>query len=539
MSIASEAGMYVATYRFMTWMMILVTTIAVGCRGAQKFGRNLQVRTTNDVEVAELDSPEQRLATSSRADGESGQAGETELRGARSLETRSASLKIQPDAENPQVSAASKKIEKEAENAVKTTAPQTADVVASTKSTETESDAQSASPQEQLPDAAAVLAKINSLSSAERERLRQQLKSELVTADQTTQPNPIDLASGTLDRLPTLPPSRDSAPEITPARIGVGIEQDAAQTTASVSASLKGENPTALTEQEKDAVAKKLLENYANVAKAAGGENSDSTAVRTASATHSDAAHSRIVQAFSPELLSELSEDVLYDALAQQLSKTPDSEEPAERTARMIRLRHLLVLSGDPDAAVENISGLSEAEQEFLRHQLLGLWTIIDPEGHPTSPSRRFTSAVPQIREAAKFAAAASDALEVRALAFCTDIQSYGQFKRFEGNRFDAGQQVILYCEIDNFTAKRVDGGFETHLQGSYDIYDSENRKVLSQLLPGDQQVSTNYLRDYFIAYQMLIPQELPAGTYKLRLTMEDRNGKKYGNSDIPFEIAK
>ena len=98
---------------------------------------------------------------------------------------------------------------------------------------------------------------------------------------------------------------------------------------------------------------------------------------------------------------------------------------------------------------------------------------------------------------------------------------------------------MILYCEIDNFTAKRVDNGFETHLQGSYDIYDSENRKVLSQLLPADQQVSANYLRDYFIAYQMLIPKELPAGTYKLRLTMEDRNGKKYGNADIPFEIAK
>ena len=367
-------------------------------------------------------------------------------------------------------------------------------MVANTESTATDSLSLPSSTEAEPANAAEVIAKINSLPAAERERLRQQLKSELVSADQTTQPNPIDLASGTMDKLPTLPPSRDSVPEITPARIGVGIEQESAEVPTGVSASLKSVDPTALTEQEKDAVAQKLLQNYANVANAAGGGDSDSTTVRTASATQNQAAHSRIVQAFSPELLSELSEDVLYDALAQQLSKAPVGEEPAERTARLIRLRHLLVLSGDPDAAVEKINGLSEAEQEFLRHQLLGLWTIIDPDGHPTSPSRRFTSAVPQIREAAKFAAAATDALEVRALAFCTDIQSYGQFKRFEGNRFDAGQQVILYCEIDNFTAKRVDGGFETHLQGSYDIYDSENRKVLSQLLPGDQQVSTNLL---------------------------------------------
>ena len=542
MSIASEAGMYAATYRIMTWTMILSTALAVGCRGTQKFGRKtVQVRTTDDVEVAELDSPEQRLATSLSSEGDKKQSGETELRGARNLEARPASLKSKTETPDVNVSVASVKVSEDVDRIDGQTVPKTADQSTVPRSNGATSINQAAgietqsTEDTQLQDAYDVIARINSLPAEERERLRQQLKSELIAADQTTQPNPIDLASGTMDRLPALPPSRDSVPEVTPSRIGVGLEQGTTESTGGVSASLKDVQPPVLTEQEKDAVAQKLLQNYADVDPTPGGANS----VRTVSATQNEAAHSRIVQAFSPDLLSELSEDVLYDALAQQLSKTPASEEPAERTARLIRLRHLLVLSGDPDAAVEKISGLSEAEQEYLRHQLLGLWTIIDPDGHPTSPSRRFTSAVPQIREAAKFAAAATDALEVRALAFCTDIQSYGQFKRFEGNRFDAGQQVILYCEIDNFTAKRVDNGFETHLQGSYDIYDSENRKVLSLLLPADQQVSTNYLRDYFIAYQMLIPQELPAGTYKLRLTMEDRNGKKYGNSDIPFEIAQ
>ena len=62
--------MYAATYRFMTWMMILATTIAVGCRGAQKFGRQVQVSESSDVELAELGSPQQRLATSLRSEGE-------------------------------------------------------------------------------------------------------------------------------------------------------------------------------------------------------------------------------------------------------------------------------------------------------------------------------------------------------------------------------------------------------------------------------------------------------------------------------------
>jgi hypothetical protein len=235
---------------------------------------------------------------------------------------------------------------------------------------------------------------------------------------------------------------------------------------------------------------------------------------------------------------NQLSEQALYEAMLKRLSTPVPGESEAARSSRLIRLRHLMVLSGKPDQAVEKIDGMSEAEQEYLRHQLLGLWTMIDPQGHPV-PSRRFNTALPQIREAAKFAAAATDSLEVRSLAFCTEIESYGQIKTFSGNRFEAGQQVILYCEIENFTANKTDNGYETHLQGSYDIYNAENEKLVSQLLPADQQVSANYLRDYFIAYQMHLPQQLAGGTYRLQLTMEDVSGKKYGQASIPFEITK
>ena len=68
MSIANEAVMYAATYRFIAWVMILATTLAVGCRGTQKFGRQVQVSESSDAELAELGSPEQRIATSLRSE---------------------------------------------------------------------------------------------------------------------------------------------------------------------------------------------------------------------------------------------------------------------------------------------------------------------------------------------------------------------------------------------------------------------------------------------------------------------------------------
>jgi hypothetical protein len=307
--------MYAATYRFMTWMMILATTIAVGCRGAQKFGRQVQVSESSDVELAELGSPQQRLATSLRSEGEGKQSGSTDLSGARNLEVKSASLKKQLDALDPKSSVATTDTAEELGSKVAQPASLTAEVPAASPPNGTTGVNVQSPESMQLRDAAAVMEKINNLPTAERERLRRQLASELIAADQTTQPNPIDLASGAMGRLPTLPPSRDALPEVTPSRIGGGLEQEQTDSDGAVVASLQDVQPTPLTEQEKDAVAQKLLQNYPTTENR---KNPVRTAVRPVSATQNQAAHSRIVQAFSPELLSELSEDVLYDALFRQ-----------------------------------------------------------------------------------------------------------------------------------------------------------------------------------------------------------------------------
>ncbi len=96
---------------------------------------------------------------------------------------------------------------------------------------------------------------------------------------------------------------------------------------------------------------------------------------------------------------------------------------------------------------------------------------------------------------------------------------------------------MILYCEVDNFVSESTTEGFETQLQGSYEVFDSKGQKVAGQVLPADTQTSATALRDYFIAYQMGLPAGLAAGKYQLTLTMECQKGKKYGRATIPFEI--
>ncbi|HBJ34778.1 MAG TPA: hypothetical protein DDZ51_08445 [Planctomycetaceae bacterium] len=233
---------------------------------------------------------------------------------------------------------------------------------------------------------------------------------------------------------------------------------------------------------------------------------------------------------------TNLDKNALFKQMVSALSKAEPGESDGDRFRRDLARRYALVLSGDPDSAVLAMEGLTKPEQEFLRHNLLAVWKMTDPDGHPVA-SRRFAAALSPYRTATRHLSEATEQLEVNSLALCNEIISYGQVKRFATTRFDPGQKVILYCEIDNFVAEKTADGYETELQGSYEIFNDQGTKVAGQVLPTDRQRCDHYLRDYFIAYQMHLPAQLTAGKYRLELTMECAKGKKYGQGSMPLEI--
>ncbi len=537
--------MHAPAGRAIRWMLLVMVAVTLGCRGSNPFGRYVQVTKTSDPELAGIEAPPQRLATAKpRMTGD--QPSGSDVRSGsndKTIEATAVSSRLPADrtAANSSRSHAARG---EASPGVGKTASQSG-------VTNSQRDIQSDELLEILREFPPEL---------REQALRQFVAAAARSADQTTQPNAVlsELAKS-LKNLPTLPEPSSNPPAVLPKRIAPDADDstpavasltDSTETSKSAQAVGASASISDSDDGELEAVEVQSISDTVDPAK--------SSEVTTASATQNPSEPSMVSRAVAdqptdkiaepdtgnpgPEAAdaeeTQLSEVQLMARLVERLSKGDADESEAERTSRLIKLRHLMVLAGDPDSAVAEIEGMAEAEQEYLRHHLLGLWTMIDPQGHPV-PSRRFTTAIPQIRQAAKFAAAATDSLEVRSLAFCTEIESYGQITPFPGNRFKPGQQVILYCEIENFTANKVEDGYATHLQGSYDVYNEKKEKVFSQVLPADEQVSANFLRDYFIAYQMFLPSGLAPGTYRLQLTMEDANAKKYGQASIPFEIAE
>jgi len=220
-------------------------------------------------------------------------------------------------------------------------------------------------------------------------------------------------------------------------------------------------------------------------------------------------------------------------ALEHQTSTPGRSDDDAAHDEALLRLLYLA--AGRRADAAKPIEQLDPHEQQFWSHQTLGLGIYLDKEGMPIT-RRRSALALRELRDAASQLAATST-LDVRNLAFCKKVDCYGRYSEFPKYEFVRDQEVLLYVEIDNFTARQTADGFETAMQGSYEIFDSGGSRVDLRSFPLEKETCRNRRRDYFIPYRMWIPRKITPGDYTLQLTVEDTHGQKLGQSSIRFKV--
>jgi hypothetical protein len=114
---------------------------------------------------------------------------------------------------------------------------------------------------------------------------------------------------------------------------------------------------------------------------------------------------------------------------------------------------------------------------------------------------------------------------EVTHGAFCTEILGFGQITRFLDARFSSNQQLLIYCEAENYQSRKMDTNagsqFVTRLKGRYRILDQQGKSVQSGDFPEVEDVSNRQRRDFFLYFPVLL-NDLPSGNYRLELQVED-----------------
>ena len=225
----------------------------------------------------------------------------------------------------------------------------------------------------------------------------------------------------------------------------------------------------------------------------------------------------------------------LSTAIRTLESKVDASSGQPSNSADEARLRLLYLIADRREEAAKPLTGASADSHEFWSQESAGLATLIDDQ--------RISDAQHRSEEAARHLHAAANELEQNAplalnhLAFCTEVNSFGVYKKFPKYAFKHGEEVLLYAEVDNFTSTTTEAGYHTALHSSVQILDRRGDRVASQDFAVTEENCRNLRHDFFVRYFLNIPKSLAAGDYTLQLTVEDTQGNKTAQANIPFSV--
>lgn len=268
----------------------------------------------------------------------------------------------------------------------------------------------------------------------------------------------------------------------------------------------------------------------------AGASELKASAKESAAATANQAVDSPIKQVSYEEPIAPGDYDSqLSEAIKALEVQTREPSQAPEAVARQAKLRMLYLVAGRRDDALRPISGASTAQQEYWSKQLYALSTYLDSQ-RISDDGRRAAETVSHLTHAAASLSELGP-LVVKNLSFCTEVSSYGVYKRTDHNEFKPGQQILLYAEVEHFKSEETREGFHTALQSSYQILDSQGRRVAHDDFALTEEHCQNRRRDYFVRYFLTLPTQIYEGQYTLELTVEDTLGRKIGQSTIQFGV--
>ncbi|MFQ5733687.1 MAG: hypothetical protein ACE5KM_17255, partial [Planctomycetaceae bacterium] len=161
---------------------------------------------------------------------------------------------------------------------------------------------------------------------------------------------------------------------------------------------------------------------------------------------------------------------------ARAAEKAPLDKNDGSNTRNQVYLRLLHLMSDNPARAVTVIRDADSTEQQFWRELVWGVFEYLHQKPEFTR-SNRAARTIAGLRRAVVHLRTDAD-LEVRNLEFCRKIHSYGSYDVVGRNeqtgrvQFRAGEQVLLYAEIENYTTERTsEGHHKTRLRSTIELY--------------------------------------------------------------------
>lgn len=129
----------------------------------------------------------------------------------------------------------------------------------------------------------------------------------------------------------------------------------------------------------------------------------------------------------------------------------------------------------------------------------------------------------------------------VSSLALCRKVVAFGVYEEMSDTEFVAGRtaQTIVYAQIDNLRSEETeDGEFLTRFATRLELLTAEGESAWRHEEPEIVDLCRRKRRDFFIALRIKLPPTLPAGSYVMKLLVEDLLSGRADEASHPLAIS-
>jgi hypothetical protein len=230
-------------------------------------------------------------------------------------------------------------------------------------------------------------------------------------------------------------------------------------------------------------------------------------------------------------------------AVTAGLESEPDPEPPADDASDVPKPAPHIVAKADLDAAMEpgpaaesdppaepapDPAPAAEAELAAAAEPAAAEPAVVEPLADaPTEPGLE-----------PEPAPATAPPLAVRNACFATRVQAWGVVDRFASDRFEAGQEVIVYFELDNLSAGESATGHTTCIDTTLRLVAADGSPVHEWGFEPIAETCRARRHDYFARYVVRLPAGAAPGPHAVELLVTDTLSGQVAKESLPLEIA-
>ena len=233
-------------------------------------------------------------------------------------------------------------------------------------------------------------------------------------------------------------------------------------------------------------------------------------------------------------------------ALAATLESTPRQDWPVvveEFTSALVTAQSDVGPRRRPSTAAATLASAEQDDRPLSA-------TAIPPEApaEPVAPSPPQEPVPQQVAETVQEPAAVSPSrplpvdepaeFTVRNACFASRVRGWGVVDRFETTRFVAGQDVIVYFELDALSARSTPDGHTTRIDTTLSLVGGDGTPIERWSFEPLEETCRSRRRDYFARYLITLPATLPAGDCRLEIGVRDAVADRSSQAFLPLEIV-